>query len=574
MSKLRFIVLLTVIPVLALSLAGNALAKESGEIIHDAEYYVLEAQHGEKWAVQDKELDKKLTALREKHGTPPNIIHIMWDDTAVGEVGVPQIQKARGWETPNINKFSQEGIYFARMYTEPSCTPSRAAVMTGRHAVRNGMYNVGFPYEYGGLAAEEVTMAEVLGKAGYATAFYGKSHLGDIEQSYMTNQGFDEALWTPYNQVPSMYTPELEAAGAIRPGSLHPEILPEDPYDIDSGWRPKGYVWALEGLKGGPVSEWGTPPNLEDYIALDGEAEKRLSVFMKKNVEAKKPFYAAYWPQITPFTGFPKKITVSAGMLQEGIARFDIYVGKLMEELKTLGIEENTLVILMADNGPMIHHGPIGMVETLYRGGKGDFLEGGVRVTAHARWPGVIEEGQIIGDIIHETDLFTTFANLAGAKEHIPTDRIIDGVDQTALLLEGDSHSRRDYVFIYTGDQLAATVKGRYKRDWRNVTPGLSGAEFYDLYNDPREVYPLMLPLFPAKTMFSIMKTRHLMMKAAYPDKGQGRDFPFKNVVNARPETVKASKPRLDPKKLPFDPREAIMQVPEWDNLDRGWGAP
>jgi len=574
MNKLKFLFSLTVIPVLALSLAGNALAKGPAEIIHDAEYYVLEAQHGKKWAAEDKELGKKLAELEKKHGTKPNIIHIMWDDTAVGEVGVPQIQKARGWETPNINKFSAEGIYFARMYTEPSCTPSRAAVMTGRHAVRNGMYNVGFPYEYGGLAADEVTIAEVLSQAGYATAFYGKSHMGDVESSYLNRQGFDEALWTPYNQVPSMYPPEFERMGAIRPGSLNDNIIPNDPYDIDKGWRPKGYVWALEGLKGGPVSEWGTPPNIKDYIALDGESQKRLSKFMKKNVAAKKPFYAAYWPQMTPFTGFPEKITVSAGMLQEAIARFDIYVGKLMEELKALGIEENTLVILMADNGPMTHHGPTGMVETLYRGGKGDFLEGGVRVTAHARWPGVIEKGQIIGDIIHETDLFTTFANLAGAKQHIPTDRIIDGVDQTALFLKGDTYSRRDYVFIYTGNQLAATVKGRYKRDWRNAVPGLSGAEFYDLYNDPREVYPFMLQLFPAKTMFSIMKTRHLMMKAAYPDKGQNRDFPFKNVVNARPETVKASKPRLDPKKLPFDPREAIMQVPEWDNLDRGWGAP
>jgi hypothetical protein len=308
-------------------------------------------------------------------------------------------------------------------------------------------------------------------------------------------------------------------------------------------------------------------------MKMDGESQKRLSAFMKKNVKAKKPFYAAYWPQMTPFTGFPEKITVSAGMIQEAIARFDVYVGELMQELKELGIEENTLVILMADNGPMTHHGPVGMVETLYRGGKGDFLEGGVRVTAHARWPGVIEEGQIIGDIIHETDLFTTFANLAGAKEHIPTDRIIDGIDQTALFLNGDGYSRRDYVFIYTGDQLAATVKGRYKRDWRNAVPGLSGAEFYDLYNDPREVHPFMLPLFPAKTMFSIMKTRHLMMKNAYPDKGQNRDFPFKNVVNARPETKAASQPRIAPnKKIPFDPREAIMQVPEWDNLDQGWG--
>jgi hypothetical protein len=552
---------------------GSATAWAADEIIHDAEYYVLEAQHGDKWAAEDKELKSKLAELKAKHGTPPNIIHIMWDDTPVGEVGIPQIQKMRGWETPNINQFSSDGIFFTRMYTEPSCTPSRAATLTGRHAVRNGMYNVGFPYEYGGLAAEEVTAAEVLSEAGYATAFYGKSHLGDVESSYMNKQGFDEALWSPYNQVPSLYIPQLEAAGAIRPGSLHPEILPDDPYDIDKGWRPKGYVWALEGVKDGPVSEWGTPPNLADYIAMDGESQKRISSFMKKSIAAKKPFYVAYWPQITPFSGFPEKVTVSAALLQEGLARFDVYVGSLMEELKALGIEENTLVIMMADNGPMTHNGPPGMVETLYRGGKGDFLEGGVRVPAFARWPGVIEEGQIVGDIIHETDLFTTFANIAGATRYIPTDRIIDGIDQTSLLLNGDGNSRRDYVFIYTGNQLAATVKGRYKRDWRNAQPGLSGPEFYDLYNDPREVQGQLISLFPVKPMFSIMKTRHLMMKEAYPDKGQNRDFPFKNVVNARPETIKASKPRLDPKKLPFDPREAILRVPEWDNLDRGWGS-
>ena len=119
----------------------------------------------------------------------------------------------------------------------------------------------------------------------------------------------------------------------------------------------------------------------------------------------------------------------------------------------------------------------------------------------------------------------------------------------------------------------ATTVKGRFKRRWAGALPGLSGPEFYDLYNDPREVQGKMLPGFPAKGMFSIMKTRHLMMKNAYPDQSQARDFPFKNIENARPETIAASKPRIAPdKKIPFDPREAIMQVPEWDNLDRGWG--
>jgi arylsulfatase A-like enzyme len=570
MKTNRNMIVMGLVGAIALGAFMNAGA---AEIIHDAEYYVLEAQHGEKWAAEDEALDAKLKALEEKHGTKPNIIHIMWDDTGVGEVGIPQIQKMRGWETPNINQFGAEGIFFTRMYTEPSCTPSRAACLTGRHAVRNGMYNVGFPYEYGGIAEDEVTMAEVLGKAGYATAFYGKSHLGDVESSYLNKQGFDEALWTPYNQVPSLFIPELEKAGVIVPTTLRPELFPKDPYDIDKGWRPKGFVWALEGVKDGPVREWGEPPNLGDYIALDGECEKRASVFMRKSLEAEKPFYIAYWPQITPFAGFPDdNVTVSGGLLQEGLARFDVYVGKLMGELKELGIEDNTLVVMMADNGPMTHNGPPGMVETLYRGGKGDFLEGGVRVPAFARWPGVIPEGQIVGDIIHETDLFSTFARLGGAKEHVPTDRIIDGVDQTALFLNGDGQSRRDYVFIYTGDELAATVKGRFKRDWRNALPGLSGPEFYDLYNDPREKSGMLIPMFAAKPMFSIMKTRHLMWKAQYPDKSQNRDFPLKNIENARPETIEASKPRIDPAKLPFDPREAILQVPEWDNLDRGWG--
>ena len=179
-----------------------------GKIVHDSEYYILDAQHGQKWAMEDKELDTKLAELRKKFGAPPNIIHVLFDDTPVGEIGIRFIQKQRGWETPNINRLADEGINFTRMYTEPSCTPTRAAAMTGRHPVRNGMYNVGFPYEYGGLAASEVTIADVLSKAGYATAFFGKWHLGDIEASYATKHGFDEALWMPYNQATSVFTPQ------------------------------------------------------------------------------------------------------------------------------------------------------------------------------------------------------------------------------------------------------------------------------------------------------------------------------------------------------------------------------
>ena len=120
------------------------------DIVHDAEYYILKAQNGERWAEADKSLDKKLADLKKKHGSTPNIVYILWDDQQVGAVGNEMIQKALGYTTPNINKMAGEGINFTRMYSEPSCTPTRAAFMTGRHPVRHGMGVVGMPHEYCG----------------------------------------------------------------------------------------------------------------------------------------------------------------------------------------------------------------------------------------------------------------------------------------------------------------------------------------------------------------------------------------------------------------------------------------
>ena len=552
---------------------SQPMIAQEADIIHDAEYYVLAAQHGEKWMTEDAEIDAKLAELREKFGKPPNIIHVMWDDTPVGELGIPELQKIRGFETPAINQFADEGINFMRMYTEPSCTPSRAAAITGRHAVRNGMYNVGFPYEYGGLAEDEVTMAEVLSTAGYATGFFGKSHLGDVESSYLNRQGFDRAVWTPYNQVPSLYVPQGQMA-VLTPGAMFPDMFAEDPYDMDPGWRPTGYVWALEGNKGGPVSEYGTPPfDHAGYMALEDQFQNETFKFIRQSVDGDKPFYIAWWPQLTSFLGFPERVTASGGLLQEALVRMDDRIAALTALLQELGIEENTLVVLMADNGPMVHNGPDGMVETLYTGGKGDYTEGAVRPPAMARWPGVIEPGQVVGDIIHITDLFTTFARLGGALDAVPTDRIIDGIDQTSLFLNGDTHSRRDYVTIYTGPVLAALVKGRYKRHLIGAQPGLSGPEFFDLYNDPREVGGKMLPMFPAKGMFNQMKLRHQVWARKYPNVGQNRDLPLQNIENARPEVLSAGQFRVPPESLPFDPYELLKIQPEWENIDRRWGS-
>ncbi len=539
-------------------LSAPASSQAESKIIHDAEHYVLEAQHGKRWAKEDAELEQKLDALEAKHGTKPNIIHIMWDDTAVGEVGIPEIQSVRGFETPNMNQMADQGINFMRMYTEPACTPTRAALQTGRYAVRSGMHTVSFPVEYSGMDAEEVTIAEVLSDAGYNTAFFGKWHLGDTEFSYAHNQGYDEAFFTPYNQVPSMWIPQAEAANIIT--GLYPDLYGEDKYDIDMSWQPLGQVWALEGTKGGETKEWGPPPNIENYWDIETEAQRRTLQFIDKSVDEKKPFFIAYQPIAAAFfpdPRDPKKITANKNMIQEALVKIDLFVGELFDHLEAKGIAENTLVMVMADNGPFIHFGPRGMVETLYRGGKGDFTEGGVRVPAIAKWKGVIEPDQIVGDILHVSDLFTTFARLGGAMDGIPTDRVIDGVDQTSLFLNGDGFSRRDYVMIYQGPNLAAGIKGRFKRDWKNATPGLSKNEFYDLYTDPREKTGEMIEQFHIKSMFNRQRARHELWMEKYPNRPDATPGPaLTGIANERPETRQLYTAPVDAKKLPFTPQE------------------
>ncbi len=303
---------------------------------------------------------------------------------------------------------------------------------------------------------------------------------------------------------------------------------------------------------------------------MDPECEKRTLEFIRRNAKAKKPFFVEYWPNfLALIKSYPKKKTQAGAMVPEEFQVLDAFVGELMNELKTLGIAENTLVIAMADNGPMVHSPPpqFGMLSLMYRGGKGDFLEGGVRVPAFAWWPGMIEQGQAVGDNVHVTDLYTTFARLAGAKKHIPRDRVIDGLDQTALLLNGDTHSRRDYVFIYAGHSLGATVKGRYKRHWIGggevAASGMPEA-YYDLYTDTREDNPMLIPLIHTQGQFNRMRARHELMKKKYPDKNKAHGIPYTGLTNARPETKAIGADMIrNIENLPIDVKEYIeFEIP------------
>jgi len=562
--------------VILVFLSGLSVTTQAADIVHDAEYYILEAQNAQRWAVEDGEIDAKLSELKKKHGQPPNIVYILWDDQQFGAVGFPGLQKNLGYETPNLNRMADEGINFTRMYSEPACTPTRAAFLTGRHPVRHSMGVVGMPHEFAGMREEEVTIAEVLSEAGYATAHYGKGHLGDIEESYLHNQGFDEVLFTPMNQITSLYSPQGAAAGAVI--GLHPEIHPPDPYKLDEpGLLPEGWVMAIEGKKGEQGREWCGTSN-ECYDKMDVESEKRTLEFIRKNADAGKPFFVEYWPNWFNFLkpDMPRN-TQAGGKVAEAYFRLDAFVGRVMDELKQQGIAENTLFVAMADNGPMVHNPPAGwgMIDIMFSGGKGDFTEGGVRVPALAWWPGVIEQGQLVGDIIHVTDLYTTFARLGEATQFIPTDRVVDGVDQTALFLNGDTHGRRDYVHIYQGHTLAATVKGRYKQHWISSDPGAAsgiGATFYDLMTDPREHNPMLVPLIHTQGQFHRMRARHELMKKKYPDMPNGKGIPLTGLANARPETLAIGDVvRRNLENMPFDIEEYLeFELPE--KVDPDWG--
>ena len=177
----------------------------------------------------------------------------------------------------------------------------------------------------------------------------------------------------------------------------------------------------------------------------------------------------------------------------------------------------------------------------IYRGGKGATTEGGVRVDAFARWPGAIEAHAIVNDIVHVVDLFTSISRMAGAIENIPTDRVIDGVDQSGLMLLGETHGRRDYVFIYSGNSLKAVVKEQYKLNVPGAGENAILADFYDLFRDTREEFPVSTEVGAwGGAEFVRIIERHMKRKQKYPDEGPAFGRPYEGIENLRPESEAA----------------------------------
>ncbi|MEE8307280.1 MAG: sulfatase-like hydrolase/transferase [Gammaproteobacteria bacterium] len=529
-------------------ITGASLA---ADIVRDAEYYIIEAQNGERWKTEDKVLDAKLAEFRENNsGKPPNIFYILIDDIGFGDLGSKTLNVIRGYETPNINQFARDGMRMARMYTEPSCTPTRVAFMTGRQPHRNGMGNTSVDISGFGLAGKEVTLAEILSAKGYNTTHIGKWHMGDIEEAWPNNQGFDFAAFPIHQQGQLTIFHDDAADEEVSIGIGDNNY--DGKYTMD-GWLrtdASSMVTGVEGFRNKPVSEVHMKPgerwNEAKYAAMNQRYQDQAMEHLRKLASQDEPFFLQYWP-LYPLTGprtaYEEYTTPNGGRYVEKMKLVDQWIGELMAEMEKLGIADNTIMVIMGDNGHFTKYSPqSGYTPMVFRGGKGSTSEGGVRVDAFVRWPGMIESDSVVGDIVHVSDLFTTFARLGGATDEIPRDRIIDGIDQTALMLNGETHGRRDYMFIYNIDTLEAIVKEQYKL----AIPGgkLENAiiaDFYDLFRDTREEWPVATEVGAwGGAKFVRMIQRHMVRKQKYPSEGPATGVPYEGIENLRPESKAA----------------------------------
>jgi arylsulfatase len=522
-------------------LTAPALAQQK-PIVRDGEYRFLEAQFGERWTQQDARIDARLAEIRKAHGgQPPNILYILIDDVSFGQMGSRKLNYVTGIDTPSINEFATQGLSLMRMYTEPSCTPTRTAMLTGRHPVRAGVEEVKVALVGEGLAAEEVTIAEILKEAGYNTAHVGKWHQGDIEQAYPHNQGFDVAFFPLHQQV-QLSLMIREAMVANNMLGFHPSGQ-SNAFHIDERFRPYGLVTGVEGKAGGKAHEVDLKPGEEwtqaHYERMNERYQAQAIEQLERLAAEDEPFFLQYWPLYPLNFAYPDQaISRNGGFHADKLQLLDGWIGDLLAKLDETGKADNTMVVLMADNGLMYHYeGTSGLNQLIYRGGKTQHLEGGVRTDAFVRWPGVIEAGSAAGDIVHVSDLFTTFARVADATDHIPRDRIIDGVDQTPLLLEGEGNSRRDYVYVYEGPILRSIVKQEFKMHL--PAPGVPGAAapVFNVLRDPREEHAQIGTALWSGASFQDMAKRHQIMIEQYPHLPLGKGVPYEGIENLRPES-------------------------------------
>jgi arylsulfatase A-like enzyme len=380
----------------------------------------------------------------------PNIVFILTDNLGYGELGVYGGGILRGAPTPRIDKLASEGMRLLNFNVEAQCTPCRSALMTGRFAIRSGTYEVPIGGAPEGLTQWETTIAQLLSAQGYATACFGKWHLGSTEGRFPTNFGFDqwygiprsydECLWPSLNQTNGMW-PSVGSKQGWNAELAHPEPIYE----------------ACKGEKASVVAEL----NVDLRRTMEAEITNRTVEFIKSSAGAGKPFYVyvsssmVHMP-VLPAPEFAGK--TGNGDWADCLAQMDYHTGQILDAIQEAGIDDNTIVVFTSDNGPEATH-PWEGDSGPWRGTYFTAMEASLRVPFIIRWPGKVPAGSVNNEIVHIVDMFTTLASAGGAE--VPQDRPIDGVDQSDFFHGKQENSNREGFVAYVADRLSA-VK------WRN----------------------------------------------------------------------------------------------------------
>ncbi len=403
---------------------------------------------------------------------PPNIVLMLSDNLGFGELGAYGGGALRGAPTPRLDAFAAQGLRFTNFNVEVECTPSRSALMTGRMPVRSGTWRAASPGIPGGLSPWEVTIAETLSRAGYATAIFGKWHLGDSQGRFPTDQGFDRWWGFPFSTNVASNTTQVGFDPAVA----------EVPH-------------LLEGVRGEPVQPV-EPYTLENRPLIDERIAQQSIAWIREHAGKDRPFFLfVSWSLVHhPYLPHPDFAGKSGnGAFSDVMVEHDHRTGQILDALDEAGIGEDTLVLYASDNGPDSAHYPVVSNSGPYRGYLGSAYEGSIRTPLMVRWPGKVAAGGTTNEIVAMVDLFPTLASLAGAE--VPDDRVIDGRDQTPLLTGRTEHSAREGVLIFSGRTLLAVKWRRFKvfftgddpaprdRSWRRLWAPL----VYNVEQDPRE---------------------------------------------------------------------------------------
>ena len=467
----------------------------------------------------------------------PNILFIVSDDTGFGDLGPYGGGEGRGMPTPNIDKMAADGMTFFSFYAQPSCTPGRAAMQTGRIPNRSGMTTVAFQGQGGGLPAAEWTLASVLKQAGYQTYFTGKWHLGEDDYALPNAQGYDEMKYVGLYHL-NAYTyadptwfpdmdPELRAMfQKVTIGSLSGKAgeKPTEDFKINGQYvnEPDKNV-TLHGVN--------YPDGVVGIPYFDSYVEKAALEFLEAAAaDNSKPFFInvnfmkVHQPNM-PAPEFEHK-SLSKSKYADSVVELDARVGAIMDKLRELGLDKNTLVFYTTDNGAWQDVYPDAGY-TPFRGTKGTVREGGNRVPAIAVWQGKIEPAVKNHDIVGGLDLMATFASVAGValpeKDHDGQPIIFDSYDMSPVLF-GTGKCARDSWFYFTENELSpgAARVGNYKAvfnlrgDNGMATGGLAvdsnlgwkGPDKYvatvpqvfDLWADPQERYDVFMYNYTERT--------------------------------------------------------------------------